>query len=188
MLNVLYMIRADGAEHTPSVFGFAPGVSFWTLVIFFALFAVLWKFAFPPILGYAEARERRIQEALDGARTEREEAERVLAQQRQELAEARTQAQQFIAEAKQDAERVRAELLERARAEQEEIVTRAKQDIGRERDLAVESVRREAVDLALAAAAQLIGSRVDDAADQRLVQEFLRNVPDSGSDARGAAT
>jgi F-type H+-transporting ATPase subunit b len=191
MLNFLYVIRADaaqGAEHAPSVFGFAPGVSFWTLVIFFALFAVLWKFAFPPILGYAEARERRIQDALDAAKAEREEAERVLAQQRQELAEARTQAQQFIAEAKQDAERVRAELLERARAEQEEIVTRAKQDIGRERDLAVESVRREAVDLALAAAAQLIGSGVDAAADRRLVQEFLSEVPDSGSDARGAAT
>lgn len=191
MLNLLYVIRADaaqGAEHTPSVFGFAPGVSFWTLVIFFSLFAVLWKFAFPPILGYAEARERRIQDALDAAKAEREQAQELLAQQRQELAEARSQAQQVIAEGKLDAERVRNQLLERTRAEQEEVVDRARHDIRRERDLAVESVRREAVDLALAAAAQLIGQRVDAATDRRLVQDFLKDVPASGSASRDAVT
>ena len=83
---------------------------------------------------------------------------------------------------------MRQELLQRARTEQEEIVERATQEIQRERELAVEAVRREAVDLAMAAAAQLIGQRVNAETDRRLVQDFLGNVPGDGSASRGAAT
>jgi F-type H+-transporting ATPase subunit b len=182
-LNLIAIASETGAE--PSIFGINTGVSFWTLVIFLLLSVVLAKFAFPPILGYAAAREQRIQEALDEARRQREETEKLLEQQRQELLTARQEAQGLIAEGKQAAERVREDLLARARVEQEELVTRARQDIERERQKAIESLRREAVDLALAAAGKLVGRRVDSAEDRRLVTDYLKSV-DSASGA-GAA-
>jgi F-type H+-transporting ATPase subunit b len=172
-LNLL-AIAAEGAE--PSIFGINAGVSFWTLIIFILLSVVLAKFAFPPILGYAAAREQRIQDALDEARRQREESEQLLEQQRQELIAARQEAQSLIAEGKQAAERVRTDMLERARAEQEEIVTRARQEIERDRQKAIESLRREAVDLALAAAGKLVGQRMDAAEDRRLVADYLKSV------------
>lgn len=181
-LNLL-AIAAEGAE--PSIFGINAGVSFWTLIIFILLSVVLAKFAFPPILGYAAAREQRIQAALDEARRQREESEKLLEQQRQELVNARQEAQAVIAEAKQAAERVRDDLLTRAKAEQEELVTRARQDIERDRQKAIESLRREAVDLALAAAGKLVGERMNAAEDRRLVTEYLQSV-DSANGA-GAA-
>jgi F-type H+-transporting ATPase subunit b len=146
---------------------------------------VLAKYAFPPILGYAAAREQRIQDALDDAARQRAEAEQLLEQQRTELADARTQTQALIAEGKQAAERVREDMLARAKAEQEELIARAKRDIERERELAIESLRREAVDLALAAAGKLVGHRVDAAEDRRLVTEYLKST-DSAAGA-GAA-
>jgi F-type H+-transporting ATPase subunit b len=176
-MNLIYLAAAaaEGA-HEPSIFGLNPGVSFWTLVIFIALSVVLAKFAFPPILGYAAAREQRIQDALDEARRQREETEQLLEQQRAELANARTEAQALIAEGKQAAERVREDMLARARAEQEELVARARQDIERDRERAIESLRREAVDLAIAAAGKLVGQRMDTAADRRLVTDYLKSV------------
>jgi F-type H+-transporting ATPase subunit b len=165
---------AHAAE--PNIFGLNAGVMFWTLIIFALLAIVLAKFAFPPILGYAAAREQRIQDALDEARKQREEAERLLEQQRAELADARTQAQQFIAEGKQAAERVREDMISRARTEGEEIVARATQDIARERERAVESLRREAVDLAIAAAGKLVGQRVDTNEDRRIVSDYLKSM------------
>lgn len=177
-LNLL-AIAAEGAE--PSIFGINAGVSFWTLIIFILLSVVLAKFAFPPILGYAAAREQRIQAALDEARQQREESEKLLEQQRLELANARQEAQAVIAEAKQDAERVRADLLNRAKVEQEELVTRARQDIERDRQKAIESLRREAVDLALAAAGKLVGQRMNAAEDRRLVTEYLQSVDGAGA-------
>jgi F-type H+-transporting ATPase subunit b len=176
---------ATEAAHEPQIFGLSAGVMTWTLVIFVLLSFILAKFAFPPILGYAAAREQRIQDALDEARRQREETERLLEQQRAELANARTQAQQFIAEGKQAAERVREDMLTRARAEQEELVNRAKQDIVRERERAIESLRREAVDLAMAAAGKLLGQRVDATEDRRIVTDYLKSM-DTNSGA-GAA-
>jgi F-type H+-transporting ATPase subunit b len=167
---------AEGAAHEPSIFGINPGVSFWTVIIFLLLLGVLMKYAFPPILGYAEAREKRIQATLDEARHQREEAEKLLEQQRQELAQARQQSQALIAEGKLAAERVREELLARARTEQEALVARAKLDIASERDRAIESLRREAGDIALAAAAKLVGQRMDAATDRKLVADYLSDV------------
>ncbi|MGH7504054.1 MAG: F0F1 ATP synthase subunit B, partial [Longimicrobiales bacterium] len=155
-------------------------VSFWTLVIFVVLLIVLRRYAYPPILGYAAAREQRIQDSLDEAKRQREEAEALLATQRRELAEAQREAQQVIAEGRQAAERLRQELLERARAEQEEIVARATHDIERERERAVESIRREAVELAIAAAAKLVGRKLSAEEDRRLVSEYLGRVESSG--------
>jgi F-type H+-transporting ATPase subunit b len=179
-MNLFFMLAEAGTE--PSIFGINVGVSFWTLVIFLVLSVVLAKFAFPPILGYAAAREQRIQDALDAAAKQRAETEQLLEQQRQELANARQQAQSLIAEGKQAGERVRADMLERAKVEQEELIGRARRDIERERDLAIESLRREAVDLALAAAGKLVGQRVDAAADRKLVTDYLQTV----DSARGA--
>lgn len=185
-MNMLWTVVQEGAGAETPVFNLAANVSFWTLVIFLALLAALWRFAYPPILGYAAAREKRIQEALDEARRQREQAERLLEEQRRELAEAQHQAQQLINEGKQAAEQVRQELLSRTRAEQAELVDKARRDIQQERDRAVESLRREAVDLALGAAARLVGQKVDATADRGLVIDYLQQVSGS-SDSTGVA-
>jgi len=163
------------AEHaeSPNVFALTWNVSFWTVIIFAILVVVLAKFAFPPILGYAAAREKRIQDALDESKRQREEAERLLEQQRAELANARAEAQAIIAEGRQAAERIRQDLLNRARTEHEEMLTLARADIEAERARVIESMRREAVELALAAAGRLIEKRLDNEADRKLVSDFL---------------
>lgn len=172
------------AEHaeSPNVFAFTWNVSFWTFLIFLILLGVLIKFAFPPILGYANAREKRIQDTLDETRRQQEEAARLLEEQRQQLAQARSEAQQVIAEGRSAAEKVRQELLSRARIEQEELIARAKADIETERARAVESVRREAVEIALAAASRLIEQRLDKESDRKLVSDYLvKAVPTAGA-------
>ena len=166
------------AEHaaSPNVFSLTPGVSGWTLIIFLILMFVLAKFAFPPILGYAAAREKRIQEAIDEAARQRAETEKLLEEQRALLMSARTEAQGIISEAQKSAERVRKDTLDRARVEQEELLARAKREIEDERARAVDSLRREAVDLAVAAASKLVEKRLDTQEDRRIVTEFLSHV------------
>ena len=193
-MNFLWLVLQEthapaaeqAGEHAQSfgVFQLTQSTMTWTLIIFIILMVILMKFAFPPILGYAAAREKRIQDALDESKRQREEAERLLETQRQELAKARGDAQQLIAEGRQGAEKIRQELLNRAKAEQEELITRAKADIEAERLKAVESVRREAVDLALAAAAKLVGQRLDSENDRRIVNDFLNRVGEQPAGAK----
>jgi hypothetical protein len=54
-MNLLWILLQEHAEETPNVFSLSTSVSFWTVVIFLLLMAVLSKWAFPPILGYAAA-------------------------------------------------------------------------------------------------------------------------------------
>lgn len=173
---ILAVLQHEAGAESPSVFHLAANVSFWTVVIFLLLLFVLAKFAFPPILGYAAAREKRIQDALDAARQERENAERMIEEQRQALLHARDEAQRVVADAQKAAERVRREMLDKARSEQEELIQRARNEIEAERARAVDSLRKEAVDLAIAAASKLVERRLDSQEDRRLVTEFLANV------------
>jgi F-type H+-transporting ATPase subunit b len=188
-MNFLWLVQqqehvpaaAQAAEHaaeSPNVFALTPGVSGWTLIIFILLMVTLIKFAFPPILGFANAREKRIQDALDESKRQQEETAKLLEQQRAELIAARTEAQGIIVESRQAGERLRQELLNKARAEQEDLIARAKLEIVSERDKAIEAVRQQAVELALSAAARLIDQKLDAESDRKIVNDFLARLGD----------
>jgi F-type H+-transporting ATPase subunit b len=152
------------------------GLMFWTLVIFAALFFVLAKFAFGPITKAVEAREKALEDAIESAKRDREEAARLLADQRAALDATRGEAQKLIADARTAAERVRAELIEQAHAEQTNMLDRARKEIEAEKAGAIAQLRREAVDLAIAGAGRVIDRNLDQAANRQLVESFLASV------------
>jgi F-type H+-transporting ATPase subunit b len=152
------------------------GLMFWTIIVFVALLLILRKFAWPALLGAVEARERALEEQLAEAERNRAEAAELLAQHQKLIAEGRASAHALLAEARTVAEKERALAMEKTRQEQEELLERARRDITAERDRAVTELRREAVDLSLAAASKLISERLDSDSDRRIVQEYLANL------------
>lgn len=82
----------------------------------------------------------------------------------------------MMAEAKSAAEKERATAIDKTRHEQEELLERARRDIAAERDKALTDLRREAVDLSLAAAGRLIGQKLDGASDRSLVEGYLASL------------
>lgn len=149
---------------------------FWTWLIFGVLLFVLRKWAWGPILGALNAREERIQQALDSAAQERDEAARLLQEHHDLLAGSRDEAQKILAEGRKASERLRAELLDEARKQRDQIVERARDDIERERDAALDVLRREAVDLSISAAGRVLEREVDSAENRRLVEEYLAGL------------
>jgi F-type H+-transporting ATPase subunit b len=156
----------------------------WTLIIFALLFFVLKRFAFPPILGAVEARERALEEAIEGAKRDRDAAARLLAEQQAALDATRGEAQQLLAQARTAGERLRADMIEQTKQQQTELLERARRDIDAERMRAIADLRREAVDLALAGATKVIGRNLDDQSNRRLVEDFLATVPPAAAAGR----
>ena len=152
------------------------GLMVWTLVVFVLLLAILRRFAWPAILGAVEAREQALERQLAEAAQDREAAAALLAEHKKLVAEAKSQAHAIIVEARGAAEKERALAAEKTRAEQEELLARARREISAERDRAVTDLRREAVDISLAAASRLIGERLGADADRRLVQDYLATL------------
>ena len=159
------------------------GLSVWTLIVFVSLLLILRKYAWGPIVDAVDSREKGIQTAIDGAAELNAEAAKLLEEHREQMSDARRQASEILAEAKVASERVRKELEEKARTEAQGIVERALAEIERERDGALETLRRESVDLALAAASQLMQESFDQETDRQLVERYLNELVDGAAQA-----
>ena len=171
---MLALLLVQEGEFTP--FSINTGLIFWTLIVFGILFVLLWRFAWPAILKSVEERERRIQKQLEDAERANAEAQRLLEEHKKAAAAARAEAQDMIGKAKQVAEKERAALLAKAREEYEALLTRARKDIDAEKEKALVALRREAVELSIAAAAKVIEANLDTEANRRLVSEYLESL------------
>ena len=177
MPAVSFLLAASAAgEGGGGPFSVNPGVTIWTLVVFGILLFTLAKTAWPAILKAVEEREQRIQAQLDAAEKANAEGQRSLAICNQQLSTARAEAQAIVAAARQAGEKVREELVAKGRLEQEELLARARREIGLERDKAVAELRREAVELSIAAASKVIERNLDTEADRRLVRDYLDSM------------
>jgi len=180
-------LLAQEAEAHESVNLLSPnaGLMFWTLMIFIVLLVILTRFAFKPLTAAVEAREAALEKAITEARNDREAAARLLEEQRRALDAARADAQRVIAEGRVTAEKLRAELLEQTKLQQRELLDRARIEIDNERARAINDLRREAVELALAGASKVIERNLDDQTNRRLVESFLMSVPVGAARGQG---
>jgi len=149
---------------------------FWTLVIFLIFAFIVTKFAFKPITAAVEAREKALEEAIEGAKRDREAAAKLLEEHRAKIEAARGDAQKLIAEGRAVAEKMRQDLLEQTRREQHDLLERARREIDNETEKAIAQLRREAVDLALAGASKVIERNLDSAANRQLVEGYLSSL------------
>ncbi len=175
MLALLRELVLQHAEQaTP--FDINTALVWWTFVIFLILLGMLWRWGWPAILKSVEERERRIQKQLEDAEKANAEAQRLLEEHRKQIAAARNEAQDILAKAKTVSQKERETLLAKAREEYDALLNRARKDIDAEKEKAILALRREAVELSIAAASRVIEANLDTEANRKLVTEFLESL------------
>jgi F-type H+-transporting ATPase subunit b len=187
--SVLLLARgsvfASGGESDPSMLVMPQfGLIFWTFVTFLLLAFVLGRFAWKPLLGAIEARERSIEESLDQARTEREEAEKLLEEHKALVAQARRERAEAMAEGQRDAERIKGDIVEEGRKQREKLLEQAEAQIQAEMRQARAELRGIAADLSIKAAGRLLSSQLDEQAQRRLVEEYLDELEQMSDGSR----
>jgi F-type H+-transporting ATPase subunit b len=160
----------------PGLLSLQGGLMFWTLVVFVLVFLVLSKFAFGPLTKAVAAREQALIDAMDAAKKDRDDAAKLLEDHRRKIEAARDEAQRFIAEGRAQGEKMKADMLEQTHAQQAELLERARRDIEAEKTKAIDELRREAIDLALAGASKVIEKNLDDAQNRKLVESYLSSI------------
>lgn len=150
--------------------------TFWVAVAF-VVFAVLmvWKVR-RPLLDALDARAERIRTELDEAQRLREEAQKALAEYKRKQRDAAKEAEDLLANARHEAE-----LLRRQAAEdlQETLARREKaaiEKIAQAEAQALQEVRAQAVDIAIAATAKLLSENVDPQRDQSIVDQAIKDL------------
>lgn len=152
------------------------GLMVWTLVIFLILLFILRRYAFKPLFAAVEAREKALEDAVEGARRDRAEAERYLEMQRAELDAARTEAQRIVADARTTGEKLRSDMLDQAKHQQQEMIEQARRMIEGEKQNAIADLQREAVELAIAGASRVIEQNLDSDSNRRIVESYLASI------------
>jgi F-type H+-transporting ATPase subunit b len=154
-----------------------PGLTLWTAITFLLLIGVLGKYAFGPIVKMLDARERTIRDAIDEAKRERAEAEKLLAQQKDALLKAQREAAEIAKRNAQEMEVYRTQLTSLAKKESDTLVANARKQIGEEKTKAVAELRAEVADLAVAAAARIVKSSLDEKTQRQLVEDYIKDLP-----------
>jgi F-type H+-transporting ATPase subunit b len=152
------------------------GLMVWTLVIFVLLMFVLSRYAFGPITAAVEAREKALEDAIEGAKRDREAAAKLLQEHQAAIEAARGEAQKIIADGRAVGEKMRADMIEQTRKEQQDMLERARREIESEKDKAIMQLRREAVDLALAGASKVIEQNLESQKNRQLVESYLSSI------------
>lgn len=165
-----------------------PGLIFWTLVTFVLVALVLKAKAWKPILQLVEEREKQISHAIESAKRERAEAEKLLSEQKSAAQEARREAQEMMRRNKEEMERFREDLISRSKREAEELKTDAKRSIDEERAKAAAELRNEAVGLAIQIAERLLEERLDDHKHRQLAEQFVAQLPAGNGGLRQVVT
>jgi F-type H+-transporting ATPase subunit b len=154
-----------------------PGLSLWTAITFLVLIVVLSKVAWGPIVKMLDERERTIRDAIEQAKKERAEAERMLAEQKESLQKAQREAAELAKRSQGEVEKLRQELTARARKEADELVVSARAQIQEEKSKALGELRGQVADMAIEVAKKLIPRAVDEKTHRALVDEFVKGLP-----------
>ncbi|OCW55569.1 F0F1 ATP synthase subunit B [Hoeflea olei] len=151
--------------------------TFFALVGLIIFLAVIAYMKVPGMIGGAlDRRADQIRNELEQAKKLREEAQQLLAEYQRKRKEAETEAQSLLSAAEREAKILR----EEAKAKTEDYVSRrtamAEQKIAQAETDAINEVRASAVDLAMAAAEQLIAAKVDSKTANDLFKASLSDM------------
>ena len=151
------------------------------LISFVILVGLLTYLLYRPVIRVLDQRSDRIRESLEASQRAQEEAAQSREEMQGQLEAARAQGQQMIAQAREVADRFREEELARAREEIAADRMRAESNIQRERDAAIEELRREFAGLAVVAAERVIRRSLDDSDHSVLIEQVLEEGSQSAS-------
>lgn len=149
----------SAAAKVPSQLDPSPTMLMLTWVTFAIAAVVLYRIGWKPVIRALDKREADIRKALDEAAAARAQTDSAVETQKRVLAEADAKARQIVEDARRSADAMADAIGEKARAEAQSMVEEATREIDRHRLDAVESLRREAAELAIEVAGRILADR-----------------------------
>jgi F-type H+-transporting ATPase subunit b len=147
------------------------------MISFGIVCAVLYVFAYKPILRMLEARRQQIAGGLANADKIKTQLARIEVERQDVLTKAGAEGKQLIAEAREAAARVQAAETQKAIAAAEQIVTRAHEAAERDRALMFADLKREIGRLVVRTTASVTGKVLTPDDHRRLAEETARFLP-----------
>ena len=144
------------------------------------LFLLMKKFLWPSVKKFLDKRADVMQEDLEASAQARKEAQDDRQKAADELAKAAGRGEQIVSAAVKEAQDEKEQILAQAKQEADAERARAHEQIESERADMYGSMQKEMVDVAMSAAARLIGSENGADLDRQAVDAFVKEAADHG--------
>lgn len=155
---------------------FNPVSFLFAFAVFAALLTILGTKVWGPILKALDERDEAIRSDLDQAKVDKEEAEKLLAEQRKAMENLREEAKKIREEAVELAEKQKQELIAAAQSESEQLVEKARSEMDNEREKMFDDVKTLAIDVGVELAAKILSKEMDSAAHEGAIKDSLASL------------
>ena len=153
------------------------GLLFWTFISFAILFFLLKKFAWKPIVGTVNDREKSIKEALASAEAAKLEMQNLTADNERILQEARAEREGMMKEAREIKTKMIADAKDEAKESADKMIIQAQAAIESEKKAAVAELKSQVASLSIEIAEKVMRSELSDTDKQlKLVEDMLGNT------------
>ena len=153
------------------------GLIIWQAIIFLALFFLLSKLAWKPIVSSLKEREQSIQSALDAAEKAKIEMASLKSDNEKLLKETREERDKILREARDAANRLHDEAQASAKKNADKIIEDAKAVIQTEKAAALRDVKAQVAMFSLAISEKLIKKNLsEDKQQKELVDTFIKDL------------
>jgi len=149
------------------------GLIVWLSIVFLTTLLILRKYAWGPITSALSEREATIATSLNRAEEALSESKRLQEQNAQAKRKAEQEAQKLLRDAREEAQVIRDQEAQRTQEEIALIREQAKQEIERDKQRALQSLRKEVADLAILAAEKVLQENLDGARQHALIDRFI---------------
>lgn len=148
----------------------------FTLANTIALFLVLKKFLWGPVMKMIVDRQKEIDDMYADADRDKQQAAALKGEYEQKLATAIQTGEQLVKEAAERGQHREEEILRQANARAEEIRQKAAEDIAREKKKALNDAKDEIVGLAVDIADKVVSRTLSDGDREKLVDQFITQL------------
>lgn len=147
-----------------------------TLLNTLILFLVLKKFLFGRVNKILEDRQKYVEDAYSAADEAKENAAALEADYNEKLKAAKEESAEIIRNATQKAQQRSDEIVFAAKGEAASLMTKANAEIEREKKRAVNQIKDDISDIAIAVASKVVEKEITSADNDKLIEDFIENV------------
>ncbi len=158
--------------------GVNPWTALFTLANTVALFLVLKKYLFKPVMKIIDERQKEIDGLYADAGAAKESALAMESEYRQKLSAASETGERMVKEAVARGQAREEEILRHANAEASAMMDKAAADIAMEKKRAINDAKDAISDIAMAIAGKVVGRELNAADQSQLVDEFIKELGD----------
>ena len=166
----------------PSILTPTPGLLFWMLLAFLAVFFVLARFGFPAILNMVDKRNEYINENLRKAQQAASQLENIKQESESLLQEAREKQASILKEAAATRDAIVEKAQEKAHEEGARILAEAKAEIENQKQVAINEIRKQVAILSVEVSEKILRKKLGtDDAQMDYINKMLDEVVSSSN-------